>query len=64
MANFVPAYLYYQGKKFICPCGNGDFKLEEASDPARFWCSCGTYYTEESANTLILEQKEMEKSGE
>lgn len=65
MAEFTPAaYMFYNGKKFICPCGCGDFKIEEGTEPLRFWCDCGTHYTEDIVNTLNQEKQETAQSGE
>jgi len=59
-----PGYLFYNGSRFVCPCGNKDFKVEIGSDPLSFWCACGVMYTEELANALGQEREEIAKSGE
>ena len=63
MASFVPAYLFWHGSKFACPeCSNENFRVESEAEPIRFWCDCGVYYTEESANTLMKAEEDPKKA--
>jgi len=48
----LPGWLFHRGVHFACECGNKDFKVEKNTDPLRFWCTCGEYYTEERVNSL------------
>lgn len=61
----IPANMFAHGKKFICPCGNGDFKIELNTEPLRFWCACGEHYTEQFViAALDTGIEEMMVSGE
>lgn len=55
----LPGFLYYKGRKFICPCGNSDFKVEIKEDPVPFWCTCGAMYTEYTVDMLGKEREEV-----
>jgi len=55
----APGWLFHEGKRFICPCGCKDFKVEVGTDPPRFWCDCGAHYTEYLASTMAMEHEEV-----
>jgi hypothetical protein len=48
----APGWMFHRGTKFACECGNSDFKVEKHTDPTRYWCTCGDYYTEQMLNLM------------
>lgn len=55
----APGYLFYEGKRFFCSCGDNEFKVEIGTDPVIFWCACGSAYTEDLVNTMMKESEEV-----
>lgn len=60
----APGYLHHMGLRFTCPCGNKDMRVEVGPVPTRFWCTCGTMYTEDLVGTLSNDLIEVADSGE
>lgn len=54
-----PGQMFYYGEKFVCPCGNGDFRVEIGSEPRNFLCNCGIVYTEQ----MVVRLKEAAEVG-
>ena len=55
----LPGFLHYNGRHFVCPCGNKAMKVEIGSNPLRFWCTCGAVYTEYLVDTMGMEREEV-----
>lgn len=55
----APGYMHYEGRRFICPCGVSEFKVEVGPEPMRFWCECGAMYTEDLVIAMCEERDEI-----
>lgn len=52
----TPGFLYSAGQRFCCPnCLDDEFKVEVDTNPVRYWCDCGRYYTEKIVEELTRE---------
>ncbi|HEY6019326.1 MAG TPA: hypothetical protein VIY48_05305 [Candidatus Paceibacterota bacterium] len=59
----APGRMFYKGQRFVCPCGNKDFRVEIGAEPPRFWCTCKAMYTEDLVNAMGQEREELEANG-
>ncbi len=55
----LPGFLHYKGKRYTCPCGSYEFRVEIDTSPTRFWCECGAMYTEYVVDSMGMEHEEV-----
>ncbi len=60
----LPGFLHYKGRRFSCPCGVNEFRVEIGPDPKRFWCECGAMYTEYLVDSMNMEHEEVAEGGQ
>lgn len=59
----LPGTLHHRGRRFVCPCGCSEFRVEIGSNPLRFWCECGAMYTEWLVDTMGEERLGVMEGG-